>query len=195
MQKISLALAISLMIVSAVAGIGTGYWFTPQYSMSMYDKNTMDLGQPNKWVDLRYMDAMIAHHRGAMLLAEEARKSGRTEIRDLATAILKDEPKNIDELYLWKNAWYNDSRRVRDPQVPKLGTVDKTFDLRFLNALISHHRNGILMTREIRLKSSRPEILDNADTVEQFLTTGIEMLRAWRSQWFSVSEPQPLTVP
>ena len=195
MKQISLSLAVALMIVSAVAGIGIGYWLTPQYSLSMYDKNTMDLGQPDKWVDLRYMDAMIAHHRGAMLLAEEARKSERPEVRDLAAAILKDEPKNIDELYAWKKAWYNDTRKVRDPQVPKLGTVDKTFDLRFLNALIAHHRNGVLMTREIRLKSSRSEILDNADAVEQFLTKGIEMLRAWRTQWYGVTEPQPLPVP
>jgi uncharacterized protein (DUF305 family) len=195
MQKISLALAVSLMIVSAVAGIGIGYWLTPQYSMSMYDKNVMNLGQPDKWVDLRYIDAMIAHHRGAMLLAEEAQQSKRPEVRDLATAILKDEPKNIDELYNWKKAWYNDSRTVRDQQVPKLGAVDRTFDLRFLNALISHHRNGILMTREIRLKSSRSEILDNADTVEQFLTNGIAMLRQWRTEWYNVTEPQPLPVP
>lgn len=195
MQKISLALAISLMIVSAVAGIGIGYWLTPQYSLSMYDKNSMDLGQPDKWVDLRYIDAMIAHHRGAILLAEEAQKSERPEIRDLAASILKDEPKNIDELYRWKKAWYNDSRTVRDPQVPRLGPVDKTFDLRFLNALIAHHRNGILMTREIRLKSSRPEILDNADAVEQFLTNSIAMLRSWRTKWYHVTEPQPLPLP
>lgn len=195
MKQITLSLAISLMIVSAIAGIGIGYWLTPQYSLSMYDKSAMDLGQPDKWVDLRYMDAMIAHHRGAMLLAEEVRKSQRSEIRDLASAILKDEPKNIDELYRWKKAWYNDSRSVRDPLVPKLGPIDRTFDLRFLNALIAHHRNGVLMTREIRLKSSRPEILDNADAVEQFLTGGIAMLRKWRIQWYNVTEPQPLPVP
>ena len=86
-------------------------------------------------------------------------------------------------------------RKVRDPQVPKLGSVDKTFDLRFLNALIAHHRNGVLMTREIRLKSSRSEIIDNANAVEQSLTKGIEMMRAWRTQWYGVTEPQPLQVP
>lgn len=195
MKKISLALAIALMIVSAVAGIGVGYWLTPQYNLSMYDKNVMDLGQPDKWVDLRYIDAMIAHHRGAMLLAEQARRSDRTEIRELAASILKDEPPNIDELYRWKKAWYGDSRQVRDPQSAKLGTVDKTFDLRFLNALVAHHRNGILMTREIRLKSSRSEVLDNADKVEQFLTGGIAMLRDWRTKWYGVTEPQPLPLP
>lgn len=191
MKKITLSLAVSLMIVSAVAGIGIGYWLTPQYSLSMYDKNVMDLGQPDKWVDLRYIDAMIAHHRGAMLLAREAEISTRPEIRKLASDIQKDEPPNIDELYRWKKAWYGDTRSVRDPLVPRLGAYDRTFDLRFLNALIAHHRNGILMTREIRLKSSRSEVLDNADKVEQFLSGGVAMLSDWRKKWYNVSDPQP----
>lgn len=191
MKTISLALAVSLMIVSAVAGIGIGYWLTPQYSLSMYDRNVMDLGQPDKWVDLRYLDAMIAHHRGAMLMAGQARQSRRAEIRNLASSILLDEPKNIDELYRWKQEWYGDRRSVRDPQVPKFGEVDGTFDLRFLNALIAHHRDGILMTREIRLKSSRSRILDNADRTEQFFENGIAMLRGWRRQWYNITDPQP----
>jgi uncharacterized protein (DUF305 family) len=191
MKNISLALAVSLMIISAVAGIGVGYWLTPQYNLSMYDKNVMDLGQPDKWVDLRYIDAMIAHHKGAVLMAEQASRSQRPEIRELAASILKDEPPNIDELYRWKKERYGDSRSVRDPQVPKFGQVNRTFDLRFLNALIAHHRDGIRMTREIRLKSSSSEILDNADKTEQFFENGIAMLSDWRRKWYTLTDLQP----
>lgn len=191
MKNLSLHLAVSLMIVSGMAGIGVGYWLSPEYRMSMYDKETMDLGQPDKWVDLRYLDAMIAHHRGAVLLAEQARSSGRKEVRQLATEILGDEPVAIAELYGWKKVWYGDSRRVRDPEVPRLGTLDRTFDLRFLNALIAHHENGIRMTREIRLKSSRNQVLDNADSVELFLRGGLGTLRAWRKAWYQVIDTNP----
>jgi len=191
MKNISLALAVSLMIVSGVAGIGVGYWLTPEYRMSMYDRETMDLGQPDKWVDLRYLDAMVAHHREAMLLAGQARSSGRKEVRQLASEILRDEPAKIAELYRWKKAWYGDSRSVRDPEVPHLGTPDRTFDLRFLNALIIHHENGIRMTREIRRKSSRNQVLDNADSVELFLRGGLGMLREWRKAWYQVIDTNP----
>ncbi|MEI8033134.1 MAG: DUF305 domain-containing protein [Chlorobiaceae bacterium] len=191
MQKISLSLAVSLAIVMLVAGIGIGYSLTPQYSLSMYDRNTMDLGQPDKWVDLRYIDAMIAHHRGAILLAEEAAISERAEIKSLGADIRKNEPVAIAELYRMKKEWYGDRRRVSDPQVPKLGSYDKTFDLRFLNALVAHHENGIRMTRDIRLKSSRAEIIDNADAVEQFLKGGIAMLRGWRKTWYNVIDSSP----
>jgi uncharacterized protein (DUF305 family) len=62
----------------------------------------------------------------------------------------------------------------------------KTFDLRFLNALIAHHENGIVMTQEVRAKSSRAEVLDNADAVEAFLKKTGVMLREWRKAWYNI---------
>lgn len=186
MQKISLYLALSLMLVSGLVGIGVGYYLTPEYQLSMYDKNTMDLGAADRWLDQRYVNAMISHHRGAILLAEQAQQSKREEVRSLAADILKNEPVLIAELYAWKKEWYNDTRTVRDPLSPKLGSPDATFDLRFLNALIAHHEAGVSMTKDARVKSSRVEVQNNADAVEQFLTTSGAMLKEWRKNWFTV---------
>lgn len=185
-MKLHLALVASLMFVAGTLGVGIGYYLTPEYQLGMYDKYSMDLGQSDRWLDLRYLNAMIAHHRGAMLLAQEAQKSERQEIRDLAAAILEGEPKLIAELYDWKRDWYADKRTVRDPSVAKLGAYDDSFDLRFLNALIAHHENGIQMTADVRLKSSRVEVLNNADAVEAFLTQSATMLRTWRSDWYKI---------
>jgi uncharacterized protein (DUF305 family) len=186
MKSISIYLASALILIALTIGMGIGYGLTPQYTLSMYEKNTMDLGRADKWVDLRYINAMIAHHRGAMLLAEQAEKSERNEIADLARDILATEPKLIDELYGWKKEWYNDVRPVADPQVARLGGNDDTFDLRFLNAMIAHHEAGIMMTEDIRVKSSNGTILDNADAVENFLMTTKEGLSEWRSSWYNI---------
>ncbi len=186
MSKTSFAVSASFAIIAFVVGVSFGYFLTPEYRLSMYDKNVMELGTADRWFDLRYLNAMIAHHRAAMLLAEQVQISERAELRDLAQAILTDEPKLIDELYAWKEAWYRDTRRVRDPQVANLGLYNGTFDLRFLNALIAHHDEGILMTRETRFKSARSEILDNADAVEAFLTRTGTVLRTWRNEWYGL---------
>lgn len=186
MSSISLSLAVAFMILSGILGFGIGHYLTPEYRFSMYEKNTMDLGWADRTLDLRYINAMIAHHRGAMLIAEQGKKSERSEVKNLATAILKDEPVAIAELYAWKKEWYRDERTVPDPSVPNLGEYNKTFDLRFLNAVIAHHESGIVMTRDVRRKSSRSEILDNADAVEVFLKTGIVMLSEWRNNWYSL---------
>jgi uncharacterized protein (DUF305 family) len=61
-----------------------GMQVPPDYKVSMYDKTTMDLGRPDRTLDLRYINAMIAHHRGAMLLATQAStQTQKQEMKDL----------------------------------------------------------------------------------------------------------------
>ncbi len=187
MSKISTTLAISLMVVTGVLGLVVGYASTPEYKGSMYDKSAMDLGRPDKTFDLRYLNAMIAHHRGAMLLATQASaQTQRQEMKDLATMILNDEPKAIAELYAWKKDWYSDTKEVKDPIVANLGSYDDKFDLRFLNALIAHHEEGLVMTNEVKMKSSRTEILNNVDAVDTFLTTTLKLFKDWRMEWYKI---------
>jgi uncharacterized protein (DUF305 family) len=185
-MKISKFLTISLIIVAFVVGIGTGYLVAPEYAMASYEaKQMVDLGKADKYVDLRYINAMIAHHGGAIVLAQQAKeKSKRPEIIKLAEDILAGEPKSIAELYGWKKDWYRDTRKVSDKAVPNLGDYDDNFDLRFLNALIAHHEEGIVMAEEIRLKSTRAEVLDNADAVIEFLNGGLKVLKEWRTEWY-----------
>ncbi len=187
-MKVSLPLTISLVIVASIIGLTAGYFFAPAYQLTMYEESEMGLGQADRFVDLRYLNQMMAHHRGAILLAEQiADTTQREELRGLSTAIREGEPKLIVELQEWKRLWYRDTRVVADPQVAQLGPADANQDLRFLNALIAHHSAGIVMTKEIRTKSSNPEVLDNADAVEAFLTTSLVQLKEWRSSWYGVS--------
>lgn len=186
-MKVSIYLTAGLMIVSLIIGTGFGYFLTPEYQTSMYDKNDMDLGRADRTFDLRYVNAMIAHHRGAMLLAEQLlEKATHPEMKELAQNILKDEPAAIDELYAWKKEWYGDEKKVRDPIVANLGPSDEKFDLRFLNAIIAHHESGILMTKEARQKTSRVEVLNNADAVENFLVNTLQILKDSRKNWFNI---------
>jgi uncharacterized protein (DUF305 family) len=75
---------------------------------------------------------------------------------------------------------------VRDPIVANLGPAGETFDLRFLNAIIAHHEAGIVMTKETRLKSSRAQVLDNANAVEALLSNGLQTLKGLRSTWYNI---------
>jgi len=170
-----------------ISGTGLGFALSPQYQLSMYEKNPMDLGQPDRFLDLRYIDAMIAHHRGAMMLAKQAGvNSRREEIIKLSQEIINNEPKAIDELYQWKNELYSDTNKVKDPEGIILGASNDKFDLRFLNSLIIHHEKGIRMTEEIRSKTTNEKILDNADAVELFLSDGLKMLKNWRKTWYNI---------
>lgn len=186
MKHINGALAVALMVVTFIIGLAGGYYVSPQYQQTMYQKEEMGLGKADKSVDLRYINQMISHHRAAILLADQvATKSHKEEVRSLAKEIQQNEPKLIAELYQWKKDWYKDSKAVKDSEVVQLGEVDDTFDLRFLNALIAHHEAGILMTQEIRTKTSRAQVVDNADAVEAFLSNSLETLKGWRINWYN----------
>lgn len=186
MKNFSSPLIISLLLVSLMIGVGIGYYFNPSYQQTMYQKTEMGLGEADRFLDLRYLDAMAAHHRAAILLADQiVDKTQRPEVKALAQSIQNGE-KRIDELYQWKKDWYKNDRKVADPEVANLGTSDDKIDLRFLNALIAHHESGIEMTKEVRVKSSRNEILNNADLVEQSFTNSLKNLKEWRKQWYGI---------
>lgn len=56
--------------------------------------------------DRMYVDMMIPHHEGAIVMAREALvKSQRPEIRELAQQIIDSQQGGIDLMNLWKTEW------------------------------------------------------------------------------------------
>ena len=47
-MKISIFLALGLIIVGIIFGIAFGYYITPEYKISMYEKNSMSLGPADR---------------------------------------------------------------------------------------------------------------------------------------------------
>jgi len=53
--------------------------------------------------DLRFIEAMILHHEGAIAMAQDAlQKAKRPEIRDLAQAIIAAQQAEIEQLKTWR---------------------------------------------------------------------------------------------
>lgn len=66
-----------------------------------------DLGPADEQFDLRFIDAMIPHHQGAIEMAQQAlEKSKRPEIQELAQNIITAQQQEIDQLQQWRQAWY-----------------------------------------------------------------------------------------
>lgn len=59
-----------------------------------------------KEFDRAFLDAMIAHHTGAVAMANEARtKAERPEMKTLAAQIIKAQEAEIKKMQDWKTAW------------------------------------------------------------------------------------------
>jgi len=68
---------------------------------------SQDLGAKDAEFDLRFINAMIPHHEGAVVMAQDAAaKSTHPEIKKLAQDIISSQQAEIKQMQEWKNAWY-----------------------------------------------------------------------------------------
>jgi uncharacterized protein (DUF305 family) len=167
---------------------------------------TMNLGPADANYDLRFIDAMRLHHRGAIEMAKEAQlKSKRPEIKKLADSIITAQNREIDQLKQWRQAWYpkaGDKPMAYNAQMGHmmqmsssqmqgmmmsgdLGASDSKFDLRFINAMIPHHEGAVTMAQDALTKSKRLEIKQLAKEIMSAQPKEIAQMKQWRKAWYN----------
>jgi uncharacterized protein (DUF305 family) len=165
----------------------------------------MDLGAADANYDLRFIDAMKLHHQGAVKMAKEAtQKSERSEIKQLANTIIKEQDREINQMKQWRQAWYpqaGDKPMAYHAQMDHmmemssdqmkamtmdmdLGAADAQFDLRFINAMSAHHEGAITMAQDALGKSKRPEIKQLAQNIIKAQSAELKQLKQWRQAWY-----------
>jgi len=75
-------------------------------SMSMNDMSGMLTGKTGDAFDQAFLEGMIPHHQGAIDMAKLALTNAKhQEIRDMATAIISAQQREIDQMNAWMKAW------------------------------------------------------------------------------------------
>ena len=177
----------------------TGHGSSTEHSMAM------NLGPANADYDLRFIDAMIPHHQGAVLMAKEAQqKYKRPEIKQLADNIIKAQNKEIDRMKQWRKNWYSqagnepmayDAKKgqtvAMSPEQMQsmmmsqdLGSADETFDRRFINAMIPHHEGALTMAHDALKNTKRPEIKQLAQEIVTSQQKEIDQMKQWQKAWY-----------
>ena len=171
----------------------------------MGEGHTMDLGPADDEYNLRFIDAMIPHHEGALVMAEEAlEKSEREEIIGLANEIINAQQEEIAQMEQWRNNLYPDApetptvwdsiNQTTTTMTPEqlammrmdmnLGPADEEFDLRFINGMIPHHQAAVTMAEDLITKSENPEMQELAQNIIISQQTEINQLEQWRQEWY-----------
>lgn len=166
---------------------------------------SMDLGPADADFDLRFVDAMIPHHQGAVEMAQEVlSKSQRPEMKKLAEDIIAAQKREINQMKQWRKAWYpkagskpmawhapmNHMMAMSPEQMQAmmmkgdLGAADAEFDLRFLNAMIPHHEGALVMAQDVLSKSKRPELKKLAQEILTSQQKEIDQMKQWRKAWY-----------
>ncbi|MGL5078297.1 MAG: DUF305 domain-containing protein [Waterburya sp.] len=169
------------------------------------DHSNMDLGPFDRDYDLRFIDAMIPHHEGAVIMAKNVLEhSQRPELRQLATKIINAQDQEITQMLQWRKLWYPSapdkpmawhsqmqhmmamsSEQINSMRMDvDLGSADAEFDLRFLNAMIPHHEAAVVMAKDLRQKSKRTEMQSLAQNILVSQQAEIEQMKQWRRSWY-----------
>lgn len=82
----------------------------PTTGMGM-EMGAMEVAEGDAPFDLRFIDAMIPHHEGAIQMAQAALTSAQhDEIKQMAQAIIDAQQAEIAQLQEWRAAWYPDAQ-------------------------------------------------------------------------------------
>ena len=167
-------------------------------------EHNMDVGPAGANYDLRFLDSMIPHHQGALVMAQEVlAKSKRPELIKLAKGILADQKKEIAQMKLWRKQWYPKAsatpimwhaamnhemamtaeHKQSMMMSMSLGKADAGFDVRFLDAMIPHHQGAVTMGQDALLKSKRPQMQKLAQNIIKSQQAEIDMMTQWQKEW------------
>ncbi len=174
-------------------------------SAAAHDHADFDLGPADEDFDLRFIDAMVPHHEGAVIMAEQAlTHSQRPEILALAEAIIATQAVEIEQLETWRSEWYPRARSFRymwhadmnhmmqmsDEVIVAMRMdvplADPDFDRRFLEAMIPHHEGAVVMAEDALERSQRPEMLTLAEAIKAAQVEEITQMRQWLQDWYSL---------
>jgi len=183
----SKALSLSLILVAFLVGTGFGFFLTPEYAGLKLQGVPMESSFADGYSDLRFLNTMGRHHRGAYALAQAAQAgSQRPEVVEFAKAVEALKASDLKQFSQWKQAWYQDSRPIEAAAPLNLGTWDQDFDLRFLNALEGKIVDAIAMASAQRKVSTRREVLTYTAELIRVQTGVLEQVRTWRKAWYGL---------
>ena len=167
--------------------------------------HSMDLGPADADYDLRFIDAMIPHHEGAVVMAKDlAQKTKRPELQKLAKDVIEAQTQEIAQMKQWRKTWYPKAPntpmawhaemkhsmamsldQMKSMQMDMdLGKADAEYDLRFMQAMVPHHQAAVVMAQDMAQKTKRPELQKLAKEIIASQQTEIDQMQQWQKSWY-----------
>ena len=155
---------------------------TPMPASGDHSRHGHDIGPAGSTYDLRWIDAMVQHHTGALRMSEFVFNVGSPGVGALANRIWNDQAQEIKAMGQWRKAWYPQAptypvtlppggdpnslsalQRMSAAEITAMqmtGTAPSP-DTRvtwFLEGMIEHHGGALEMAHDALRKSSNPTI-------------------------------------
>ena len=141
-----------------------------------------DVGPAGASYDLRWLDAMVQHHTGALRMSEFVFNIGQPGVGALANGIWREQAREIKAMAQWRKAWYPEApvypvalrpggdpnsmsslERMGAAQIQAMQMMGSTPTkanrvVWFLEGMIAHHGGALQMGHDALNKSSNPTV-------------------------------------
>ncbi len=141
-----------------------------------------DLGPAGTTYDLRFIDAMVQHHTGALRMSEFVFDIGEPGVGALGNTIWREQANEIRAMGLWRKAWYPQApvypvalapggdpsslaglTRMSPAQIQGMrmmgdGPTRENRVVWFLEGMLHHHGGALIMAHDALAKSTNPTI-------------------------------------
>lgn len=151
--------------------------------------NTAMPGMATAPYDAQFIDGMVEHHRGAVVMAEQAlTQAQRPELKQLAQVIIATQQQEITQMQGWRSQWFPNLAPTGGMSMPmdamSVAEGPEPYDQRFLTAMIVHHQDALTMGRDALTKAEHAEIKQLATAIIAAQEAEIAQMQAWQAQWF-----------
>jgi uncharacterized protein (DUF305 family) len=169
-------------------------------NMDMGSEGTMDasemLMENGEYSDERFIDAMVAHHQGAIDMAEVALQNAEhPELLQLAQNVISTQQVEIEVLRSIKEQEFGTSEvptQLSPEEMEMMGMEDpaelanlQPFDMAFIGAMIPHHESAIEMAQVALAESGNPRIRLLAANIVEDQEAEIAQMAEWGWEWYS----------
>ena len=154
----------------------------PALAPANHSVHRHEVGPAGATYDLRWIDAMVQHHTGALRMSEFVFNIGSPGVGALATGIWREQAQEIKAMEQWRKAWYPEAPvypvalilggdpntmaglgRMGAAQIQAMQMMGTT-PLKanrvvwFLEGMIAHHGGALEMAHDALSKSSNPTV-------------------------------------
>ena len=117
-----------------------------------------------KEFNIAFLSQMIAHHQGAVGMAQQALKIAKhAETKKEARMVIANQQKEIAQMTVWLQKWYGvkpseEQETMMKADMKPMMDMDIEHDPMFFKMMIPHHQSAIEMSRTALARSDRAEV-------------------------------------
>lgn len=152
---------------------------------------------PGNGTDLAFVTDMILHHEGAVDMAKVALDRGESDfLKELAETINRTQTQEIATLRQLKSEL--EQNGIQPQQLSHKMDMDmgvaglhrtEPFDQAFVDVMIPHHRDAILMAREVLENGESVEVRQLAEAIIEAQSTEIDEMNSFREDTYGAASP------